>query len=96
MAKKKKSTTGAPIPDPPDPAETEVDLYLPTHLYNAAKNLHQAEPELYTDLVRAVFARDKLYGIEKVNIKLRVPPPAPASRKASKGKDPFKTCDPGP
>jgi hypothetical protein len=95
MAKKKKKEFKS---NPPDPKETTVDLYLPPHLYAAAKNLHDTEPELYTDLVRAVFARDTLYGISGVNIKPGPAPPAKgsASAKAGKGEGHYKTCDPGP
>jgi hypothetical protein len=86
MVKKKKTKTAGP-----DPLETTVELHLPTKLYAKAQTLYGNEPELFSEVVRAVFARDQLFGITTVKLVKGV-----AISKVGKSKDPYKTCDVGP
>jgi hypothetical protein len=87
MAKEKKTKTGGP-----DPNETTVELHVPPNLYATAKKLYDTDKDLFSEVVRAVFARDDFYGITAVKL-VRGVRKSNVGTKSARMK---KTCDIGP
>lgn len=76
----------------PDPNETKVDLHLPPKLFDRAKALYDADKELFSEVVSAVFSRNELFGIKKVRLVKGVT----KSKSGKAGKGMKKTCDVDP